>query len=359
MSAPGIGHLPPPPPAPKRGAGRWIASEWGLAVLALILAVLVWAIVWGNISDEYRFERVKLRPLTSPRYIAYPERDVISLLVKGPRRQLEEAHARLGSPATVDVPIADLEPNQEAYTFWLSEVDQLAVPFPARLLAGIDPIEVPIEVFRLKETTVRFTAPVVDGVPVGVDYEIVLEPDTYVITAPANKVDSGIQPNHLDVSDLFAGREDGYLPPDAERTLAFDNWRNDPKQRRYRTAVELPTVTAAVRFFATETRAIRNPVVFWGPDGPLDGYEVTVSGGAVETGYYEGEFEGAVEDLDRLEQRRASWWFVVRIPRDKLPTTDAETNDNIHAEYLHTEALDGLRVRFKAPTFTVTIKKVS
>ena len=302
---------------------------------------------------------MKLRPLTSPRYVAYPEKDVISLLVKGPRRELEEAHARLGSPATVDVPIPDLEPNEESKLFWLSGVDQLAVPFPARLLTGLNPVEVPINVFRLKESTVRFAPPVVKGAPLGIEYEITLEPDGAVITAPANKVERDVQPNTLDVSDLFEGRGDGYLPPDTRRPLAFDNWRNDPKQGRFRTEVELPDVTATVRFYSTEARKLRNPIVFWGPDGPLDEYEVSVSGGAaeIEQGYYEGQFEGATEDLDRLEEAKTSWWYVVRIPRDKLPTDDSSKDANIQVEYLHTEALDGLRVRFQRHTFTVTIKK--
>ncbi len=363
MSSAGLGHLPhrAPPPPQRRGTGRWIASEWGLAVLALILAVLVWAIVWGNISVEDRFEGVKVRPLTSARYVAYPEKDTIALLVKGPRRDLEEAQARLGSPATIDLPIADLEPDEESTTLWLAGVDQLAVPFPTRLLTGLDPVEIPIEVCRLKETIVRFAKPVVDHVPLGVDYEIVLEPDSDRILAPANKVDPEIQPNHLDVGDLFDGREEGHLPPDTKRKLAFDNWRNDPKQRRYRTEVELPEVTAKVHFFATEKRKVRNPIVFWGPDGPLEGYEVSVSGGEaeIEQGYYEGWFEGASEDLDTLEKtERTSWWYVVRIPRDKLPADDSTEEDaNIEVEYLHTEALDGLRVRFTGKTFTVTIKK--
>jgi len=140
-----------------------------------------------------------------------------------------------------------------------------------------------------------------------------------------------------------------------------DNWRNDPKQRRYRTEVELPEVTATVRFYSTEERGIRNPIVFWGPDGPLDGYDVSVSGGEVEIeqGYYEGTFEGATDDLDRLEEARTSWWYVIRIPRDKLPAGDSseDANTNIQVEFLHTEALDGLRVRFRSHTFTVTIKK--
>jgi len=359
MSAPGIGHLPQraPPPPPRRGTGRWIASEWGLAVIALILAVLVWAIVWGNISKEDSFQSVKLRPLTSARYVAYPEQEEITLRVEGPRRDLEEARARLGSPPVVDMPIDDLEPDQDADRVWLSKVGQLAVPFPTRLLKGLDPAELPVEVLRLKETVVRFTPPVVGGVPRGVDYVIVLEPDSDVIIAPAHKVESDIQPDHMDMSDLFQDQEDGYLPPETTRDLAFDNWRNDPRQRRYRTEVELPPVTATVRFFATEKRELSNPIVFWGPYGPLEGYEVTVSGGLVQTGYYEGSFEGASEDLDRLEEEKASWWYVVRIPGDKLPTDDAETNDNIQVEYVHTEALDGLRVKFTGPVFTVTIKK--
>lgn len=359
MSSAGLGHLPQrePPPLPRRGTGRWIVSEWGLAVLALILAILVWAIVWGNISKSDSFTRVKLRPLTSARYAAYPEQTEITLLVRGPRRELEEAQARLGSPATVDVPIADLEPDEDSRFLWLSEVDQLAVPFPARLLTGLDPIEVPIEVCRLKESTVQFSKPVVRGVPLGIGYSVELEPADYVITAPANKVETGIPPDHIDVADLFQGRVEGYLPPDTKRRLAFDNWRNDAKQRRYRTEVELPEVTATVRFFAVEKRTLSNPVVFWGPYGPLEGYDVSVAGGLVQTGFYEGAFEGATADLDRLEDARNSWWFVVRIPGDKLPTDEASVDDNIRVEYLHTEALDGLRVRFTGPTFTVTIKK--
>lgn len=359
MSAAGIGHLPPrtPPPAPKRGTGRWLASEWGLAVLALVLAVLVWAIVWGNISQEDRFEKVKLRPLTSARYVAYPEQDEITLVVKGPRRELEEAQARLGSPAVVDMPIDDLSPEEDSTQIWLAEVDQLAVPFPARLLTGLDPVEIPVEVYRLKETVVRFMRPVVDGVPRGIDYSVVLAPETAKITAPSYKVESDIQPDHIDVVDLFRDRGEGYLPPETTRDLSFDNWRSDPKQGRYRTEIALPAVKATVRFFATEKRSLSNPIVFWGPYGPLEGYEITVAGGLVQTGYYEGTFEGATADLDRLERDRSSWWFVVRIPGDKLPTDDTSSDDNIQVEYVHTEAFDGLRVKFTGPVFTVTIKK--
>jgi len=329
-------------------------------VLALVLAVLVWAIMWGNIAAEDKFKDVELHPKTSPRFVAYPEgTGRITLKVRGPRRELEEAQARLGSPASVDMPIADLEGKDYERVF-LTDVSQLTVPFPPRLLLNFEEGEVAIEVFRLKESVVTFDRPVVDGVPLGMDYTVTLEPQTYPVVGPAHRVGQKIMPDHVDVSRLFPpDRARVFLPDPVVEPVSFNNWRSDDEYGKYRTDVVLPEVKATVRFFATGERSLRNLLVFWGQDGPLDGYEASVTGD-LDPGYYSGRFVGAEADLDEVEQNHSSWWFVVRVPRDKLPTGDEPTTTPLPVEYVHTSALDYKRARFEpkeAKTLIVVIRR--
>ena len=164
----------------------------------------------------------------------------------------------------------------------------------------------------------------------------------------------------------FFGEPDGRVVPDpVEVDLAFDGWRSDPAERRYRTDVVLPTVKARVAFEPTGKRSIRWRIEFRAPKE----YVVTPSGTDqdVEIGYYTGRFEGLEKDLVTLERSTNSWWYVVRIPEDKLPAEPGvDVPEYLPVEYVHTQALDPLRVRFVGPqgsttgaTLMVTIRRAA
>ena len=99
--------------AAERGPSRWLSSEWGISLLALVLAVLVWAVVWRRISDSPDAPlMVKLDLRTSPGFAAFYEGEV-PLKLAGPRGEIEEAIVKLGSPYTLIVNVPDLETGDD------------------------------------------------------------------------------------------------------------------------------------------------------------------------------------------------------------------------------------------------------
>lgn len=327
----------------SRGQGpfRWLASEWGIALLALVLAFLVWAVVWGNISDPAEIT-VRLEPHTSSRFVAFHDGNA-RVLLQGPRAELEEARQKIGDALVVN--LADLPPGKDHERVSLADGELFAFPFPRRLVQSVSVVPERIEVYRWKETQVRYVAPEVRGVPAGIGYDVILDPPASPLSGPAGKIGETIQGDPLDVADLFAQVGSGILPPDAERRLTFDAWRDDSESRRYRTDVELPPVQARVRFHFTGRQAIRNRIEFRHPAG----FEVSAGESPdpdVVQGYYTGRFEGAAEDLRVLEERSGEWWFVVRIPADKLPADENDLTVDLPVEFVSTQALGSLRVSF-------------
>lgn len=354
MTEIGLHHLSPRlPPVPLR-ASRWHTGEWGLAFLALVLAVLVWAVMWGRISDTDEV-MAKLEPRTSRQFVAYYDGEV-RILLQGPRSELEEARQRLGGRLVRN--IDDLPPGKEYDRISLRDGEGFSFPFPHRLVDSITAIPDTVEVYRWKEIQVQFAPPGIDGIPDGVRCEITLNPPTSPVTAPAGKVGDTIEPDDLDLSDVFADRGVGALPDDVTRELVFDHWRSDPDEGRYRSDVRLPPVRATVHFLFEGACDIRNRIEFRHPKG----YVVTPSAADpdVEQGYYSGHFVGIEDDLRTLENDTGSWWFVVRIPQGKLPADEEDHTEDLPIEFVHVQALDGLRVRFvEGATLLVVIRRES
>ena len=334
------------------GPARWLASEWGLALLALVLAVLVWAVVWGKISKPREIDLVDGLEIRVPKgFVAFHE-GTVRLKLNGPRSELEEAAQQIGRRLVVH--LEDLPHAAEVERIPLDDVDQFAFPFPSRLVESVTVEPPEVEVFAWTESQVRFVRPKVRGVPLGVGYEVEIDPPSAPVAGPAGKVGDGIQADPLELDELFAEGGTGFLPSDTRRPLTFNAWRKEPGERRYRADVELPPVAANVRFFFEGKRSISNRIEFKHPEG----YVVTVSDPDVQLGNYTGRFRGVEEDLTRLEKSLDSWWYVVRVPADKLPADDNEVTEDLRIEFVHTQSLHDLRVEFlEGATQLVVIKR--
>lgn len=349
-------RLPPrAPPSSQAPRSRFLAGEWGLALLALVLAVLVWAVVWGKISEPSRYA-VMLEPRVPQGFVAFHEGDV-EIALRGPRAELEEAGQKLGE--RVVAVFEALEPDEEWKLVTIGEGDRFQFPFPRRLVESVTARPPTVEIFAWKQTRVQFEAPEVSGVPLGIGYDVALRPRSYPVAGPAGKVGERIRPDDLDLGELFDGTEEHLPRGPVARTLAFDTWRRDPQARRYREEVELPPVEASFTFYYEDEKDLRNRIEFRHPAG----FVVTPSAPDpdIEQGWYTGTFTGAQKDLAILADKANldAWWYVVRIPESSLPAGDEKPTLALPIEYVHTQALDGLRVEYQeGSTIFVVISRL-
>lgn len=328
----------------------FVASEWSLALLALVLALLVWAVVWREISTETEPLAVAVELETSERFMAFPRGDA-TMQLRGPRGEVEEARRALGTPPTVRVRLEDL-PEGEAFREIAITREMYAFPFPSRLVGEIAGASA--DQFRVLEQPVTFLKPVVGGFPPGVKCNVVMDPTRAVVRGPAGHAGPAILPDPIDVSAYFPDDTRDIVPTEARVECTFNAWRAE--EDRYRSALDLPRVTAVVRFSVIGEKEIRNRVQFDIPDG----YEITPSqkNERYSLGHYKGEFEGWQQDLERLKREDAKWWFVVRIPAAKLPAEGEEVTEDFPIEFFRSGSLDGLHVRLKTrETLLVVIRK--
>ncbi len=352
MSSARYDGLPPRSVAPSGHGGSWFSSEWSLVLLALVLAVLIWAVVWGQISIPDKVN-VYVEARTSATFVAYPENQV-RFEFQGPRAEVEDARARLGTHVSVDVP--DLPPGEDRGDFVLNDPSQFSFPFPRRLVKGLLR-GTTVQRFRWEQKRVFFAQPQITGLLPGLTCEVTLEPESAMLRVPATTVQTEVVPDAVDVSKILEGLPDDLDIRPKLVPLSFNAWRKDPALEKYRAAVELPEVVATLRFHLLKGRELRNRVEFSHPEG----YEVTPdeAEAVIEQGYFVGKFQGVQGDLDRLAAEPDAWWFLVRIPPDKLP---AETGDPetvyLEIEFVHSQKLDGLRVLFQpaSATFVITRK---
>ncbi len=340
--------------------GRWFASEWGLAILALVLALLVWAVVWREIAKPDEPFRVELALRTPPGFTAYYEGD-LELTLQGPRGEKDDARRVLGTPPVLLVRLPDLAVGEDHREVQITR-EMIAFPFPTRLVGSLDLMgssRLPIaDIYRLVDEQAVFADPVVNNVPPGIGYTVRMEPRSYQVRGPAGKVaqeDGRIQPDPIDLAAYFPeGSTD--LPGETPLVCAFNQWRQSPQERRYRQAVELPTVRAVFTFHIEATREIENRLVF---DVPPD-YEVTaaLTERYVSEGRYRGLFKGRKRDLDRLERSLDAWYFRVFIPPEKYPAEGDQEDLSGSVEFFRSGRLDDLQVELEVrENLVVTIKR--
>jgi len=331
----------------------WFASEWGLALIALTMAVIVWAVVWDAITVESDPIDTQLHLQTAANNVGFYEGKAW-LVLKGPRGELDEARRILGTPPTLEVAI-DRLPADKAYARIRLTREMISFPFPTRLVASLVLPEA--EVYRWEETAVVFLPPELRDRPEGIDAKISLDPAMGRVVGPAGHVGKRIQPDPVSVAPLFKGDGKDVVPPEQRIPLTFDDWRSEPRERTYRASVALPAVTAIVRFFPTGQAEIKNRVDFLTPKG----YTVTPHGSEAgfEAGHFKGLFEGRMKDIQALTKAKDAWWYVVRIPADKLPSEPGASQDaNVPIEWFHAASLGGLHVRFASQaSLIVTITR--
>jgi hypothetical protein len=346
--------------------GRWFASEWGLAILALVLALLVWAVVWREISAQDQPFEVRLDLETSPRFTAFYDGRV-ELSLQGPRGEIEDARRALASPPVLNVRLPDLAPGEDHREIQITR-EMITFPFPARLVGSVGlegTSTLPAaDVYRVREQQITFLDPPIEGVPSGIGYTISIEPRTHPVRGPAGKLGTGsgeIRPDPVDLAPYFpdGSRE---LPGETRIRCKFNEWREDPKDGRFRARVDLPEVEVVLSFNLVATREITNRLMF---DIPPE-YEARADPSErYAEGRYRGLFRGRHRDLDRLERAMDSWWFVVRVPPEKLPAENLNAEggqenvpEGFPIEFFHAGSLDGLHVELvEREILVVTIQR--
>jgi hypothetical protein len=353
----------PPQSAPARSApaaqrlSRWASSEWGLRVLALVLAVLVWAVVRRAITitmDEPL--RVQVRPvLQSPdRFLAFPL-STVELRLRGPRAEIEDALTEIGSPPSIFVRVEDLQPGETSRRDIIRDRSLFDFPFRRRLVESVgEPL---IEIYRVEDRQLRVLTPKVRGLPEGFDVAVVLDQEYLAVRGPGDRIGTEILPDAIDVSAIFKDEREGIVPLPHTFDVTFSDWRLDPDSGRYRGGVELPEVRAEVTFHAVGQVFVRNRIVIEADDR----FEVTFSSSAppqlnVEQSQYDGRFFGRKKDLDLLEATKDLWWFRVRVTPDMLPNEENPAPERrVPIEFVQVQTGESPRVLFTPPEGTVIV----
>jgi hypothetical protein len=329
--------LPPPPvePAVAKPQGRTrvlhaLSSDWGLRVLALVLALLLWSVVRQTISVEaYIYVDILPRPYSPAQFEAYAVvRDRIPVKLRGPQGEIDAARASLGNPATIEVRARDLQPGLD-YEFiterWAQTNERIIVGSHRRLFVEMP--DVSMHVYRKVRQRATIAVPVWGNLPKGyVAKDVRIAPAEVVVEAAAGALGEYLEPDLIDVTEHF--RDDPSKP--VTRPLFFNQWKKGggvAEKAVVRERIALPEATVTVRFEAVTTATIPGPITMYyagtSQGDRASDYEWAVDAAGVpgldlepgqSQGRFQGTFRGAEADLQVLEDRRGEWGYVYRIP---------------------------------------------
>lgn len=231
----GVEAPPPPPgppaprhataPAPEPEAPRdlrpsSLASEAGLLLLSLVLALMVWLLVRELVNDV-KPANPRVQPVAPPgwRAAAY---EPVEINLRGPRGEVEEALGRLKDRNnTVRLLLADLGGNERTF----GPQDRYQFPFHERLLERTPPPP-PGEMWRLEvDKPVRVLTPALESPPpAGVRVRVEVPADPIRVTAPFRALGDTIEPDPIDVKPLL-DVPSRPLGTAVRVPLRFERWR--------------------------------------------------------------------------------------------------------------------------------------
>ena len=325
-------HATPPPPRDPRPSS--LASEAGLLLLSLVLAVMVWFLV-RELANVPSTIPVTVQPVAPKGWLAAVSSGV-TVSLHGPRGEVEEALSRLGERNnTVRLVLADLGGNERV----LGAQDRFQFPFHERLLDGLPQVP-PGEMWRLEvDKPVRVLVPAVEGTPpAGVRVRVEVPPDPVRVTAPFRALGDTIEPDPIDVRPLLAASARPLGAP-LRVPLTFERWRRGegaqvvpPTILRRRAEVSIEGVEAVVRFEVTASANLAQALEVV----VKRGYEVReispTTGANAFTGArsvtpqnprlevtYTGRVTATADALKDLEEHRDEWRWVLWVSDADLP----------------------------------------
>ena len=337
------GAAPPGPPEPARQVRsarsarlEYLASEGGLLLLSLMLALMIWFIVRGLVETTDAVT-VRVNPIAPPGCQVSVLEDV-ELRLRGPRGEVEEAVMLLEERGSVKLQVAPFPPDSKSTRRDLDKRDTyLFPPFRKELLDP--PPEAPRgEVVRLVQGHfVRVRPPAVaSALPADRRARITVEPDHLLLDAPAGVLGDELEPDPLDLKPLLDQPAKAHRIP-----LTFDRWRTGagdrpppPEVLRRRVAVSIRPVTAVVEIEVTATASIANAleimvkrdwtvVEITPPAGNDDGFAgpllVNETNPRLDRVNFTGRLRSTQEVLDDLEKHKDGWRWTLTVSDDDLP----------------------------------------
>ena len=98
---------------------RLVLNEWGIAFLALVMAVLLWIVMRRSIETSYHIAADVRAVVTHPELFAAFPQGKVTLQLQGPRGELDNAIRRLDERALggeggrwIDAVVRDLAPGE-------------------------------------------------------------------------------------------------------------------------------------------------------------------------------------------------------------------------------------------------------
>lgn len=344
-----------PGPPPRRGTLKWLASEWGMMLVAIVLAFLIWAVVWNSIQEEPPPVKVEVRP--DPRnpdaYAAFFPEGEVELLFRGPRGEVERAIRALGSPPAVFVDVPD-NPEGTGHFVFVAGVDQYRFPFSPRLVKEVP--EARIDVYRIVHKPVAVQKPTLLNVPSGYEYDIILEPEFLTLRGPSDALRAELRPDALDMEGEFTENRDPVAAP-ITRELTFAGWESE-KDRLIRSVVDLPPAQAVIRFHESQTEEITNRFEWILPDTVrIEDFTITMSEADIG-GNYTGAFTGRKEHLQRFAEAKDRWAFRAPLLESQLPEPGQQTDLSVTVTVWRDESLRDLQVHLTGNTVrAITIQR--
>jgi hypothetical protein len=315
--------VPGVPVATRRQDWRsLLLQEWGLMVLALVLAVLLWVAVRDTVETTQILQNVQVQPITPRGYWAYVE-EPITLTFKGTTGDVEDAVKALADRGNViGLEVDDLTEGTSQSALEFARYRYRFAAFPARLV--VTPLPVPKgAIFRLAERTVTVQDPAVlippdhKGVVGHVDS---VEPRRFGVLAPERALDDAIEPDPIDAK-AFLEKNTSLTVPETF-ALTFERWKE--KERANGSAgVVLPRITATVTFRVMTTREIENKLL---KDVPPDvTFKLRSTDDRLGEERYKGEIRASEARLAALEAAKDQWSYVLTILPPEAPIPPGKT----------------------------------
>lgn len=347
----------------------WFLQEWGLLLLAAVLAVIIWEITSQRVIEPRRIEDVAVRLVIPAEArervgaVLHAQDPTVTLELTGSERQMYAVLAALnrtggGTPAIeLEVDPAFENPSRplsemDAWRWPVAEADEMhlkATSIPAGTVYRIEgmqqvhvahPPTIPsAEALREAGYVLQLLDP---DTPAGATIQV--SPGVVEFLAPRAILADGdgplvMTPDPIDLRTLYM-KPDGSGERDAPKLgvvqsfeLTFTDWASVPGPVGvYRK--KLPTVKATARLalqrvekraLANRIEALLNPAFTW----DFDGTPVTTIDRVSSPNQFTGHLTGPADALDEIAKNRDQWMWAIYVsePDDGWPKKDAMGNN--------------------------------
>lgn len=349
-------ELAPPPVRRWRGPVGWVLNDAGLKALALILAVMMWQLVRGQVemTDTVENVTVEVRDLPIDLRIVGGNQRLVSLTLSGPAGDVRRVKAELVRTQSPIVFRLEDVTGAHGETGSVTNPKKFAYPVEgaAEVVSQINP-PLRFEWYRVRDVEVRVGDPELAPIPGRSDVELlsgsirIEEPRTVRVTGPIEVVEPLAAPGAvLPLDPVDASR---WVEQDLDPTTAFswesgfDRWRGkDELKLDDLLTIEPARVKGTLRLRFVKTEPVENALVLLFPPGTgREDYagwdwEISATGGAYDAARRTLRlgFSAEARVIEELKAKPGQWAFAATLPPPPKEGEKVPTNERVAVVFL-------------------------